>query len=76
MASSMDIDSDDEDLLQPSIASKPWIITPDMVEEVLAVCPDASREAIKRDLYQTRSVTSTINRILDGEVRAHLQDFV
>jgi hypothetical protein len=71
MASSMNMDSDDEELLRPSIGTKTWNITPDMVESVLAVCPHASREAIKCDLNQTNSVTTTINRILDGEVRTY-----
>ncbi|KAK3724992.1 hypothetical protein QZH41_017466 [Actinostola sp. cb2023] len=59
-------DSDDDELLQPSFAFKPLNVTSDMVDSVLAVCPDASREVITADLYYTSSAATTINRILDG----------
>lgn len=38
------------------------------VQEVLAICPNVSVEVIKKDLLITDSVSSTVNRILDGVV--------
>lgn len=42
------------------------------VQEVLAICPNVSVEVIKRDLLITDSVSSTVNRILDGVVEVSL----
>ncbi|PIK33988.1 putative crossover junction endonuclease EME1 isoform X1 [Apostichopus japonicus] len=44
------------------------------VQEVLAICPNVSVEVIKRDLLITDSVSSTVNRILDGVVELSNED--
>ena len=68
MASALESDSEDDELLQPSFATKTFTVTAEMVDNVLAVCPGAGREVIRTDLYYTNSITTTINRILDGRV--------
>ncbi|XP_032242729.2 crossover junction endonuclease EME1 isoform X1 [Nematostella vectensis] len=69
MAAVMECDSsdDDADLMQPILALKPFTVTQDMIDSVLAVCPDVSVADTGRDLEITRNVSSTINRIFDGQ---------
>ena len=48
------------------------VVSKDMVSNVLAVCSHLEADDIVKDLRFTGSVTSTLNRIFDGEVRKQL----
>ena len=39
-----------------------------LINNVLAICPDADPKDVAKDLVITGSATRTINRILDGQV--------
>jgi hypothetical protein len=47
-----------------------------MASEVQAICSEKNLEEILVDLYKTRNVEHTINRILDGNVGIFLCEFL
>lgn len=49
-------------------ACSPHKVPQSLINNVLAICPDADPKDVAKDLVITGSATRTINRILDGQV--------